>query len=140
MSAAEKVLDRLQRVRQTRPDNYVAACPCCQSRNGRPIKVTETDAGAVLVHAFCGCATADVLGALGLTFSDLFDAPLSHHVEPKRRALVSYREACGLIDHEVFVVVLLINDARGRSFTQAEQSRLELASARISKARAMANA
>ena len=43
MSAAAKLLDRLDRPRQTRPGAWVAGCPCCQSKRGRPVSVRETE-------------------------------------------------------------------------------------------------
>ena len=83
MSAASKVLDRLERPKQTRPGSWLAACPCCESWRGRPISVREID-DRVLIYAFCGCATQDVLGAIGLTLGDLYDAPLVQYLPPVR--------------------------------------------------------
>lgn len=82
MSAAAKLLDRLNRVKQTRPSQWMAACPCCESRRGRPLSVRESSDGRVLVHAFCGCETEDVLARVGLELGDLFDQPLTHAIKP----------------------------------------------------------
>ena len=81
MNAINAVLDRLHRVKATKPGQWMAACPCCESRRGRPLAVTERE-DRVLLHAFCGCSTEDVLGRLGLSVTDLFDAPIQHRHEP----------------------------------------------------------
>jgi hypothetical protein len=138
MSAAQKLLDRLPRVRQTRPDHYIAGCPCCQSRHGRPIKVTTANY-RVLLHAFCGCTTGDVLAALGLNLADLFDTPLAHHNLPPIRGGFNARELIELVAHEATVAWILIVDATGRTLTEAEQTRLGQAAARIGTAKALAN-
>lgn len=139
MSATTKILDRLQRVKQTRPDHYIAACPCCQSKNGRPLSVRSLDDGRVLLHAFCGCETEVVLDAIGLQFADLFDKPLAHHLPPVRGGLTA-RELLEVWAHETFVAVLLVHDATNRALTEAERERLMLASARLGKAQAMIHA
>jgi hypothetical protein len=37
---AATVLDRLHRVKPTKPGQWMAGCPCCASRKGRPLAVT----------------------------------------------------------------------------------------------------
>lgn len=81
MSAAARLLDRLGRPKPTGPGRWIAACPCCQSKRGRPLSLRELDGGRVLIHALCGCLTSDVLGALGLTLFDLFEKPIGHHIK-----------------------------------------------------------
>jgi hypothetical protein len=139
VSAAARVLDRLARPRQTRPGNWVAACPCCQSRRGRPISVREVD-DRVLIHAFCGCSTESVIDALGLRTGDLFDRHLSgyqgfgpsHTTIPARDLLV-------LLDHEIAVAVLILVDViTRRTANESQIQRLMQASARIGQARDLA--
>lgn len=49
----------------------MARCPAHPDR--RPsLSLGQTDAGVVLLHCFAGCASDDVLRALGLEFADLF--------------------------------------------------------------------
>ena len=52
---------------------WMARCPAHSDR--RPsLSLRTTDDGVVLLHCFAGCATGDVLSALGLAFSDLYPA------------------------------------------------------------------
>lgn len=138
MSAAAKLLDRLPRLKQTRPDNFIAGCPCCQSRNGRPVKVRTLDDGRVLLHAFCGCETGDVLAAIGLSFSDLFDKPLAHHLPPVRGGFTA-RELLELNSHEATVAALLADIAQTRPLTEEESQRLAEAAGRLATAHGLAN-
>lgn len=78
MTAAARILDRLQRVKQSRPNSWMSACPCCESRKGRPLAITEAQDGRVLLHAFCGRETGAVLHRIGLEIGDLFDRPIEH--------------------------------------------------------------
>lgn len=136
MGATAKLLDRLQRVKRVRPGAYMAACPCCQSRRGRPISITEGANTTCLVHAFCGCATHDVLASVGLSLADLFDRPLAHFLPPVRHG-INPRELLELIGHEVTVAAILATDAGIRPLTHDEHARLVQAAARIGKAQAM---
>lgn len=136
MSAADKVLNRLVRVKQTRPDRFSAACPCCESRTGRPISVRSNDDGRVLIHAFCGCSTEAVMDALGLKLADLFDAPVSQYL-PQIRGGFSARELIDLLSHEITVAAIIVSDAEKRPMTLPETRRLRQASARIGQARSM---
>jgi hypothetical protein len=137
VSAISRVLDRIDRPKQTRPGNWLAGCPCCQSKRGRPISVRELADGRVLVHPFCGCTTVDVVEALGLTLGDLFDKPLAPSSLPPVRGGLSARELLELVSHEAMVAALLTSDAQGRALTQEEQARLGQAAARLNKAREM---
>jgi hypothetical protein len=136
MSAAQRVLDRLPRVKQTRPGSYITGCPCCKSREGRPIKVDERDDGRVLIYAFCGCTTADVVGEIGLTLGDLFDKPLAQHLPPVRGGF-NARELLELVHHEVTVAAILATDMESRQLTADKATRLRQCSARIGKAHAL---
>ncbi len=50
-----------------------AQCPAHEDRSPS-LSVTPID-GSVLLHCHAGCATADVLAALGMTLADLYDEP-----------------------------------------------------------------
>ena len=133
MTAASRILDRLQRAKQMRPGRWMAACPCCESRKGRPLAVTEADDGRVLLHAFCGCSTEDVLGRIGLSITDLFDAPLTPAVKPSP-VRVTPAEVLEALSHEASVLALIAEDFK-LVIPEHEQERLALAARRIGLAR-----
>lgn len=112
MTPAAKLLDRLARPKRNRPGSWAAACPCCESRKGRPLSITEKDDGRVLIHAFCGCSTEDVLGRVGLTINDLFDKPLAPHAAPAA-ARIPAGEVLAALSTEATTLAVIASDMLG---------------------------
>lgn len=71
MSAADKLLSRLEKVRQERKGQWVACCPAHTDKSPS-LAVGEADDGRVLVHCHSGCSALDVITAVGLQWEDLF--------------------------------------------------------------------
>lgn len=77
MTALDRLTDAL-RDRDCRPRSgaggqWSARCPAHEDR--APSLSLRQIEGQALVHCHAGCATADVLAALGLTLGDLYDEP-----------------------------------------------------------------
>jgi len=130
------VLDRATGVKQTAPGRWSARCPAHEDRSPS-LSIRELEDGRVLIHCFAGCETGDVLAALGLSFGDLFNEPLAHHLPPIRGGF-SARELLQLSSHEATVAALLTADAQIRALTPEESQRLAQAAARLSKAQELA--
>ncbi|HXQ01008.1 MAG TPA: hypothetical protein VN845_13210 [Solirubrobacteraceae bacterium] len=134
MSAAAKLLDRLERVKPTGPGRWLARCPAHQDQ-GPSLSIRELDDGRVLLHDFGGCETGAVLAALGLTLADLFDKPLVGNFAPSRSRIPA-RDLLEVISEEVTVVAIVASDVlERRSITEADWQRLAQAAARIGRAR-----
>lgn len=91
-ASAEPLLQRLEGVRRTGEGRWSARCPAHADRS--PSLAIAELPEKVLVRCYAGCQTADVLAAIGLTFSDLF--PARHWPETpeeRRRARRAIREA-----------------------------------------------
>jgi hypothetical protein len=137
MSAAAKLLDRLERVKQTGPDRWIAACPAHEDR--RPsLSIREVNSG-VLIYDFGGCETGDILGALGLTLSDLFDKPLAGTgpaggFSPSRSRIPA-RDLLEIVSAEISVVCLVTADfLEKKVISETDWTRLAQASNRIHRA------
>jgi hypothetical protein len=63
------LLDRLDGV-QKQGNGWRARCPSCGG-SSRKVSIVNS-AGKVLVHCFAGCKAEDVIGAVGLTWAELF--------------------------------------------------------------------
>ena len=137
MSAAQKVLDRVEHPKQSGAGRWMCKCPAHEDR-GPSLSIRETEDGRVLIHCFAGCGSGDVLAAIGLRMSDLFDKPISHHLPPIRGGF-SARELLELNAHEATVVAILACDAQTRPLTSEENARLVQAAGRLGKAQAMLN-
>jgi hypothetical protein len=137
MSTALKVLDRVTGVKQTGTGRWIARCPAHEDKSPS-LSIRELDDGRVLIHDFGGCETSDVLSAIELSFADLFDKPLAHHLPPIRGGF-SARELLELNSHEATVVSLLAEKAAAGALTADDVQRLNKAAARLAKAQVLAN-
>jgi len=107
----------------------MACCPAHEDRSPS-LSIRENDDGRVLIYCFAGCGAGDVLDAIGLRMSDLFDKPIAHHLPPVRGG-ISARELLELSAHEATVAMLLAFDAQARPLTAAERGRLAQAAERL---------
>jgi hypothetical protein len=139
MPSADRLLGRLERVRQAGPGRWIARCPAHEDK-GPSLSIRELDDGRVLLNDFGGCETSDVLAAVGLTFSDLFperrpgsgpaggSAPTSSRIPP--------RDLLEIISEETSVVAIIAADFLARrSIPETDWQRLAKAASRIGLAR-----
>lgn len=135
MSASTRILERVSHPKQYKPGAWMAGCPCCRSRKGRPLAITDAGDGRVLLNAFCGCSTDAVLAALGLQFSDLFDQPLGRNLSPVR-SQISARDLLDVLSEEISVIAVLAAHAVDqRELSETDWNRLAAAANRVWKAR-----
>jgi hypothetical protein len=140
MAAATKLIDRLDRVIETRPGHYVAGCPCCRSKTKRSLSVREFDDGRWSLHPLCGCETDSVLDALGLAWADLYPAVPSGSAAFAGGESPSFRPSTGeliwVLDEEACVVAdILAEFLKRRTLGEEQWQRLAKASTRITRAR-----
>jgi DNA primase len=73
-SPLDRVLSQLKGVRKVGAHRFAARCPAHDDR--RPsLSIAEGDGGRVLMYCHAGCDTGDIVKALGLDMTDLFDKP-----------------------------------------------------------------
>ena len=129
------LLSRLEKVRRTGPDRWIACCPAHDDK-GPSLAIRETDDGRVLMHCFAGCSVHEVIGAIGLDLSALFPQSESgkHFVKFERRPFPA-ADVLRCIAFEVLVVAAagaaLLS---GHSFTELDRERLVMAVSRIQSA------
>jgi len=136
MTPAARILDRLSRAKRVKPNQWMAACPCCESRKGRPLAVTEAQDGRVLLHAFCGCETAAVLQRIGLTINDLFDRPEGEGALQASDRRISTQDVFDALCPEITALGLIAADFLAhRDISEQDWDRLATATTRILSAR-----
>ena len=130
MSAATRLLDRLDGVSPRGPGQWMTRCPAHPDR--RPsLSIREVDE-RVLVHCHAGCEVGAVLDALGLMLADLFEKPLGDRPATPSRARISARDALKLASMELTVAALIAADfLAGHAITEERWSRLAQAASRI---------
>ena len=137
MSTSVKLLDRLQRVKATGLNRWVACCPSHKDRSPS-LSIRELDDGRILLKDFGGCETESVLGAIGLSMTDLFPKPLGDL--QRSNSTIPARDVLLILDHEVLVSVLILNDVLShRTINDTQFDRLARAAFRIGQARDMAS-
>ena len=138
MTAADKVLDRLDGVKPSGHLRWMAKCPAHLDKTPS-LSIRAQDDGRVLIHCFALCPTIDVLQAIGLDFADLFDKPLAHYLPPIRGGF-SARELLELNGHEATVAAMLADKAIAGTLTPADAARLAQAAERLCRAQALTRA
>jgi hypothetical protein len=134
MNAAERVLERLQGIRQTGPNRWLAKCPGHADRTPS-LSIRQADDGRLLLHDFGGCDVGAVLDAMGLTLGDLFDQPLGHALPPSR-ARIPAADILEVVGFEVTVAAFIAHDVlESREIGELGWKRLADACRRIETAR-----
>jgi hypothetical protein len=133
--SAQALLDRLDRVRKRTADQWSARCPAHEDK-GPSLSVREIPDGRVLVHCFAGCSVEEVLGAVGMTFDDLFPEKVIENAPRGRRRLITASQALEVLDFEALLVAIVASDiAKGKRITDETVRRVSLAAGRISAIR-----
>lgn len=131
-SPVEKVLTRLESVRNRQPGQWSARCPA-HADKAPSLSLREAPDGAVLIHCFAGCEVFEIIAAIGLEFHDLFPPRGKPTSAPKRIArLLTAQQALELLATEMTLVVVAAgNVAHGVTLSEADLERVLLAGARI---------
>ena len=132
---AEALLSGLEKVKQTRPDSWLACCPAHEDRQAS-LAIRELDDGRVLVHCFAGCSVHEVLSAAGLEMDALFpEKALGRHSIKGERRPFPAADVLRAISFESLVIaaagVALLD---GKPFSTQDRERMILAVARIQAA------
>lgn len=125
-------------VKQTGPDRYL--CRCSSHEDKSPSLSLRWTGDKWLVHCFSGCEARDVVHAIGLELSDLFEdsnvTHVSHHKPTRRR--IPARDILEALSHEAHVVAIIAADLiEKKDITPEVWSRLATAASRIGAARDM---
>lgn len=133
--SADALLNRLEKVKSTGPDRWIARCPAHTDKSPS-LSIREKSDGCVLLHCFAGCSVEDVVVAVGLELSDLFPEPLPTTATPAQRR--ERRDGFAALDvltalvNEVTHVAIAAGTIQRRGWLNDEEcDRLELAYERI---------
>lgn len=135
MSAIDILLSRLDGVRQSAGNAWMAKCPAHPDRSPS-LAVSHADDGRILVHCFAGCEPNSVLDAVGMSIRDLFPQALTHHAPPRKLGVNAF-DVLRAMRHETLVLQLIAEEfstgepppvgMRERAHQAAERIRTALA-------------
>lgn len=131
----ENLLSRLEGVKRTAADRWLAKCPLHDDRHAS-FGVKLTDDGAILMHCFAGCDTGAILAAIGLSFNDLFPPRTAREIDPTKPRLktprFSARELLATLIFESTVLALAIEYLQnGIELSEADAARVAQAKVAI---------
>lgn len=133
---ADTLLQHLDGVKRTGAETWLARCPAHDDK--RPsLSVRETGDGRVLLNCWAGCATGDVLAAVGLTFSDLFPPDPSrtdHRQRGERRPFPAADVLRAVAQESLLVAIAAARVCDGHPLTDDGRARLMLAAQRLQAA------
>lgn len=128
----DPLLSRLEKVRATGPGRWIARCPAHQDK-GPSLSIRQLDDGRSLLHCFAGCATADVLAAIGFEMADLFPERLDN-AKPERHPFHAMDILRALTRESLIVQAAGQFILEGRALSEADHERLQVAVERIQQA------
>lgn len=127
--------DYFEKAKQTGAHSWLARCPAHGDKSPS-LSIRQVDDGRWLLHCFAGCGAVDILGAVGLSLTDLFPEPLYHRGRKvRRRHPVPPMDALRALSREAGIVALAASDlAEGRALSPADVDRVAQAAGRIATA------
>jgi len=131
MTAADRLLERLDGVSRVRNNRWRARCPAHDDRIPS-LSILELPGDRVLIHCFAQCSAADIVAAVGLELSDLFEPTVGYGQAHRERRPWPASDVLRCIAYEATVAAVgaaMVADAR--EITPAERARLVMAAARL---------
>jgi hypothetical protein len=116
---AETVLQHLNKVRSTGPGRWLACCPAHEDRSPS-LSIRETDDGTILLKCFAGCNVAEIVGAVGLSLSDLFPetVPSGTHSQRPNYSPIQRHELWDVLENDLVALSIAWADvSRGVEFS-----------------------
>lgn len=131
MSSVDNILSRLDKVRRSGPDSWMACCPAHADKSAS-LSIRHDD-DKTLIHCFAGCSVHEVVGAIGLEISDLFP-PRESYGKPERRPFPAMDALRGIAFEALVVAAAGTAMLAGENFRPDDRDRLILAVERIQSA------
>jgi hypothetical protein len=114
-------LAQLQKVRGSN-GHWIACCPAHDDRTPS-LTIAEGQDGRVLVHCFGGCPVEAVVGAVGMTLSDLM--PEGAPLEPSRKMRIPAPDVLRAMSFSATMVAIYAADmAKGVQLTPEDKAKL----------------
>jgi len=102
------LLDRLEKVRNSSRDRWVACCPAHQDKSPS-LQISQVN-DRILIHCFAGCGAIDVLESVGLDFSAICPDNIGQ-----------YKPIMVKQEDEIFINVYMAKRSNGEIPNEAEK-------------------
>lgn len=111
MSKLDALLSRLDKVKRTGVDSYIACCPAHQDKSPS-MTIREVEPDHLLVYCFAGCEAEAILGAIGLTFTDVHPDRAMDEVRKPSRIPFNSRDVLAAMQSDAGILFLTLCDLR----------------------------
>ena len=135
----EDFLSRLQKVKKTGSNNWIACCPSHDDKSPS-MTVGVGDNGGIVLHCFAMCSAADVVGSLGLELHELMpERPEGREFVKGRARPFPAADVLAAVEQEsLTVAVYAYNISNGIELDEKDRERMLTAYHRIAEARRIA--
>ncbi len=129
--SADKLLARLNKVKQSGSGRWLACCPAHDDRSPS-LTIKQTDDGTVLLKCWSGCGAADIVQVVGLSLRDLFPERPYFRTPMRPGERWVPRDVIQALAHEHILGVMYNSAmAAGNQLTQDDSERLTLSASRV---------
>lgn len=138
----ELLLSKLEKVKRTGRDSWAARCPAREDRTPS-MTIRLLDDGRILLHDFGGSSVDSILGAVGLTFDDLYPEREADPYKPNKPERMPFnpRDVLAAIATESLIVGIAgVQIGNGEPLQDDDRERLLLAVSRVQEAARMCHA
>ena len=127
------LLNRLQKVKSSGRDSWMACCPAHEDKN--PSMKIDIKNDKILIKCWTGCSVEDILGAVGMDFSDILpDKPL-YHRSSGSTPMLSSADALRIVKYEAAIIMMYGQDLKaGKTVSEDDRQRFVLAVERVGDA------
>lgn len=127
---AERLLSRLDGVRQIGKNTWIARCPAHDDKSPS-LAMREVD-DRLLLHCFAGCSVLEVVSAVGLSLSELYPEKISLKGNRPLRKPFPATDILFALRNEILLVVMCLTDfMRGEAISVEDITRLNTSYLRI---------
>lgn len=135
--SVDRFLSRLEKVRKTGADRWMACCPAHEDRTPS-LAIRELDDGRILIHCFAQCSVDDITAAVGMELDSLFPEKPIEHAKGERRPFNAHDILAAVADEVQITAVAASRIKAGKPLTAEECERVLVAQERLQEARRIA--
>ena len=125
-------LNRFQGVKTSGKNRWTCKCSAHDDRSPS-MHIKLEDDGKILINCKAGCGAEDILGAIGMEFSDLMPEQATHQRQKPRKQILYATEALDLIRYEAQIILASGYALRNGTLTNDDLVRVEKSMQTINK-------
>lgn len=134
----EDILARLEKVKRTGPNNWLACCPAHEDRNPS-LTLHASDTGLVVVRCHAECSFESIVNAVGLGWEPWFPPKQQGDYSPPIKRPFPAADVLAALADEAEVLDIVLHDADwGLPLLKVDIERAQLAIDRIRAGRSLA--